>query len=417
MDDKRTPMEAEVQELPMRRECAAEDFYGTAVRPRPQRSFVGLWICVGLAVIAVCTFCVVAALSHVQFENGEGGIRLAVRDSEETKAPEDPIVELPVTEGDSYIRRNGADSEDVRLPVAETAGEILTPAEIYEKVSPAVVCVQVNSYYGSADYSGVVVASDGYILTATKGLTNAVSISVTLADGSERSARRLGEDLVSGVCLLKIEAEGLPTVRFSEETEHSVGERVYCICNPYGSQIPNVFYDGMLSVCQTVDIGGKTYELLQSSARQDQAGCGSPILDDRGLVLGITTPIGKRLVSDEDPCFAISSVDLARIVTGFEETASSSSVWLGLEVEDIPEEYQYLYGFPGCVWIDEVAVGSASYGVLFQYDVVLAVDGTEVRDAVDYQRILSAYEPGDRVLLTIYRSGKQYQILLPVLAR
>ena len=417
MDDRRMPMEAEVQELPVERECYADDSYGTAVKPRPQRSHVGLWICVGLAVIAICTACVVAALSQVRLETGEEGFRFSMRGPEETKAPENPIVELPVSEGEELIRPAGAEAEDVQLPVDKTVGEALTPSEIYAEVSPAVVCVQVTSYYGSAEYTGVVVTPDGYVLTATEGLSNAVSISVSFEDGTVCSARRLGEDLSSGVCMLKVEADGLRTVRFSEETNLCVGEEVYCVCNPYGSQIPNVFYDGMLSACRTVEIGGTDYTLLQSSVSQQTAGYGSPLLDDRGLVLGIMTPIGKHLISGEDPCFAVLSVDLARIVSGFDKTASGSSVWLGLEVEDIPEEYQYLYGFPGSVWIDEIAVGSASYGVLFQYDVILAVDGIEIANADEYERILSSHEPGDRALLTIYRSGKRYQILLPVLAR
>lgn len=416
MDDIRTPMEAEVQELAPAQERCADDSYGTAVRPRPQRSHVGLWIGFGLAVITVCTFCVAAAVSQLRLENGIDGLRIAVRSSEETQETEAPIRSLTVPDDEAQVSTDSA-GEDVRLPLAETADEALTPAEIYAKVSPAVVCVTTESYYGSTSCTGVVVASDGYILTASDDLYNTVSISVSFSDGTVCSARRLGEDQISGVCLLKAEAEGLQTVRFSETTDCAVGQTVYTVSNPYGDQIPNVFSDGMLSVSQSLEIYGVSYALLQSTAGQEGAGYGCPLLDDRGLVIGITTPIGKRVVSGTDPCFALASADLGRIVAAFENRTSGSSVWLGLEVEDIPEGYQNLYRYPGSVWISEIAPGSALVGNLYQYDIILAVDGIEITDAAQFDRIISSYEPNDRVVLTFYRYGNLYEIRLPVRAR
>ncbi len=417
MDDRRTPMEAEVQELLPAAEHCADDSYGTAVRPRPRRSYAGLWVSVGLVVITLCSFCVVAALSQLRLENGDGRLRFAMHSPEETQTPENAVVDLPPSNDGTNISRGSTEAGDVKLPLADSSDKELTPAEIYARVSPAVVCVQAESYYGESEFTGVVVNANGYILTAADGLTNAVSISVSFSDGTVLSARRLGEDPVSGVTLLKAEATGLKTVRFSEKSDFTVGQSVYCISNPYGSTVPNVFSDGMLSVSRSIELDGNSYALLHSSAQQETAGWGCPLLDEKGLVIGLTSPIGKRFVSGTDPCFAIASADLARIVTAFENTASGSSVWLGLEVEDIPDDYQYLYGFPGCVWIREVAPGSASYGVLFQFDVILAVDGVEISSAAEYESILSAYEPGDHALLTIYRSGKRYQILLPVLAK
>lgn len=418
MDDRRTPMEAEVQELPVLRESSCpEDSYGTAVKPTPRRSYVGFWICMGLAVIAVCTVCVVAAVQHVRVENGERGWRLSIQNTDDTKSVEEPVRNLDVPEGSANMSPVGSVSDNVRLPVSETAGDALTPSEIYDSVSSAVVCVEVSGYYGSTTCTGVVITSDGCILSAVDGLNSAVSITVSFQDGTALSARRLGEDSYSGVCLLKVEAEGLKTVRFSGDAAAKVGQTVYSVCNPYGSALPNLFGEGMISLCRRAELGGSSFLLMQSTALLEDPEYGCPILDERGLVIGITTPIGKRVVSGDDPCFAVSSDDLARILSGFDRSASGSSLWLGLEVSDIPEEYHDFYRFPGSVWIESVSSGSASDGILYQYDIITAVDGVELSSSAELEGILADCQAGDRLLLTIYRSGRFYNILLPVIAR
>ena len=416
MDDKRTPMEAEVQELPLAQAHCADDSYGTAVRPRPRRSYVGLWVCVGLAVITGCTFCVIAALSQLRLENGSNGLRLVNGTVEETQESENPIRSVTLPDEEEYLNA-GENPGDLRLPLGDSSEETLTPAEIYEMVSPAVVCVTADSSYSSADYTGVVVDPNGYILTAIDKLNNAASFTVSFSDGSVFNARRLGEDLVSGVCLLKVNAEGLQTVRFSEQTDYSEGQRVYTICNPYGALIPNVFCDGILSKSCTVELYNHSYTVLQSSACPDSASYGCPLLDEHGLVIGITTPIGQVLVSGKDPCFAIISTNLARIVTELETKSSRNSIWSGLEVENIPEGYRYLFGYPGSVWISSIAPGSPLEGKLYENDILVAVDGIEITDAAQFERVIMNYEPKDRFLLTICRNGRLIPLQVSVLAK
>lgn len=418
MDDRRTPMEAEVQELREQRQAnCPEDYYGTAVKPKTRRSYVGLWIWMGIAVIAVCTVCVVAAVKHVRVENGENGWHLAVQNTESTASTEAAVRNLDVPEGTQAVTPVEPISDDVSLPVSATAGETLSPTELYESVASSVVCVEVKGYYGNETYTGVVITVDGCILSATEGLSGAASITVSFRDGTALSARRLGEDAASGVCLLKVETEGLKTVRFSGDIEPKVGQSIYSIGNPYGSLLPNVFSEGMISFEQSVQIGEASYRLIQTTAFSDSREYGRPILDERGLVIGITTPIGRRLVSGTDPCFAIAAEDLARILSGFDRSASDSELWLGLEVSDIPEEYHDFYRFPGSVWIESVSAGSASDGILYQYDIITAIDGVELSSSAELSSILADHQAGDRVLLTIYRSGRLYNILLPVIVR
>lgn len=418
MDDKRTPMEAEVQELPRKREHARPKvFYGTSTKPQAKRNYNGLWICLSLIVIAISTFSIIVSLFNIRLEKQDGGWKVWVKDPTEPQTTENPVQELEITDTREYVAAPVKKAGTVQIRLASAEGEALSPSEIYAQAAPAVVCVEVKTYYGDECYTGISVSEDGYILSATEGLTNASAVKVSFPDGKQFPASRVGEERASGLCLLKVEATDLPTVSFAQDDSLAVGQSVYCVCNPYGKQLPNVFYDGMLSASGTVEASGSTYTILQTSAQPSGAGYGCPILNDRGQVVGLTTPIGKRLVSGADPCFAVSAADLTESIERFEKNSFSDGQWLGLELEEIPEDIISYYGFPGKVWIVDIAVESKAYGYLCQWDVVTEVDGVEITSLEEFDKLVSAHKTGESVWLTIYRSGSWYRAYLPVMAR
>ncbi len=417
MDDKRTPMEAEVQELPQKRKHSwPGNFYGTSTKPRTKQNHNGLWICLSLIVIVVSTCSIVISLLNIRLDKQDGGWKLQWEPTE-TQTTENPVEDLEITDSPDYIPTPFRKAGSVQIRFAPSEGEALSPSEIYAQAAPAVVRVEVQTYYGSDCYTGISVSEDGYILSATDGLTNANSINVCFSDGRQYAASWVGEERASGLCLLKVEAAELPTVTFAQDDQLVVGQSVYCICNPYGSKLPNVFLDGMLAASGTVEAGGNSYSILQTSTQPFNGGYGCPILDGRGLVVGMTTPIGKRVFTGDDPCMAISAKDLTEAIEAFERNASFDTCWLGLEVEEIPEDYQYLYSFPGSIWIAEVAVESKAYGVLCQRDVITEVDGVQVSSREEFDKQVSKHKAGERVWLTFYRSGSWYRASVPVLAR
>lgn len=420
MDDRRTPMEAEVQELPARAEtCPPEDFYGTAAKPQTRRSHTGLWVLLSLSVIVLCTVAVVAALGRVQLDRREGGWRLSVNTpEEEADTSEDLVRSLPVPDESKEVPRQTSADGSPSLALEQGRRASLSAEEIYRAVSPAVVCVAAETYTGTRVNTGVVISGEGYILSASVSNLSGASLTVTFQDGSVYTASLLNEDRSTGVCLLKVEAAGLQTVSFSDSESLAVGQRTYCIGNPYGSELPNVFYEGMLSACRTVETDGNSLTVLQSSSQLQDLGWGCPILDDSGRVVGLTAPVGGLLGdSAEEACLALSAPDLARIVEKLEDSVSGPACWLGLEVAEIPEEYQFFYGFPGSLWIVSVEEGSAPYNVLFQYDVITAVDDAPVFTLEEYDRALAAHSPGEWVKLTIFRNGQLYVSVVPVKSR
>ena len=277
--------------------------------------------------------------------------------------------------------------------------DIFAPVRHIEDIA-ALSAVQFHLYFSAAD-----------------GMENAASITVRFSDGRELQARRLGSDRVSGVCLLKVEARDLPTAAFAPEAQVRVGQNVYCVCNPYGTQVPNVFCAGMVSASRSVELGGSEFQLLQAAFLPQGADCGSPILDGRGNVLGIVTPIGEKLVSGSDPGFAVSARDLERIVSALDGQKDGTRNWLGLELSEIPEDIRVFLGYPKGLWIESVGTDTAPYGVLYSYDVVTALDGVELSDLAVYEQLMAEHAPGDTVRLTIYRNHRWYTVNLPVISR
>ena len=415
MDDKRTPMEAEVQELPPKREPAKPgNFYGTAAKPKPRRNHTGFLITLSLILIVASTVSILDSIFHIRLEINDGVWQLRVQMPAAQQPQENPIKHLEPVSDSPYSPTQSSSVDSVQLQLAEGDGEALSPSEIYAQTASAVVCVQLETYYGVLSYTGVLISEDGYVLSATEGLTNATAITVSCSDGRQYAASRVGEDRVSGLCLLKLDTTGMPHVTFAQDEVPSVGQTVYCICNPYGNQLPNVFYDGMLAAQGDLRVSGYTYTLLQTSAQLGNVGYGCPILDSRGLVVGLTTPIGEYVVSGENPCFAVSAPDLNAIIDLLQHGASSQSGWLGLEVEEIPEYYRQLFRYPGSIWISVLV---APYDCLFQHDIITAVEDTEVNSVEEFEQAVSAYTPGDMVWITIFRSGEWYRVHLRVLAR
>ncbi len=420
MDDKLTPMEAEVLEFSEEpEEKEPSDTYGTSAPPKTKRSYVGFWICLGIIIIVICSFGVVGAIRSVEvFYNEDGSWSLTMGPIRKNKQDDqvknlsgngtDPTEEVYESLPEGQLQLQVDEAERSRAKTAE---------RIYAAVSPSVVCLEVTSSYGTMTYTGVVISEDGYILSATDGLGSALSVNVLFSDGTVLPAVRVGEEPRSGICLVRVAGQDLVPASFAFDDSLNVGSTIYCIANPYGTVLTNVLSEGLLSAKQTVNMDGFAFHLIQTSAELQSSGYGCPIIDSSGRVIGITTALGRYLVSETDPCFGVSAADLQQIVAAFSDRAQNPNVWLGIEVEEIPEAYRFLYRFPGSLWLTSVSEVSGYVGVLYPYDVVTAVNGMPVNTLEEYHELIDAAKPGDTVRLTIYRSGVLYYADLQVLRK
>ena len=412
MEDKLTPIEAEVTELPGRSEpLPASDSYGTAAMPKPKRSYAWLWIPFGILIIVLCTLAVLTSLFDVRLERKNGSWSLQMRNSQKSDS-EGIVRDLPLATGvepdpTAETLSQGPLSLQVEGDKAPTAAS--SASEVYDAVSAGVVCLEYRTVYGTVSTTGVVLSPDGYLLTAALDPGNAIEIRAVFSDGTTAAARRVRTDQETGLVLLKADAEDLKPVVFAPDGAGTVGQTVYCVANPYGSFMNNVFCEGMLSAVRTRELDGTSFRLMLSSCALQAEGYGIPLFDGAGRLLGLTAPAARRMLSvSPDPCFALSSEDVRRVVKNLWSGTADSDL-LGLRVELIPTATRIYFGYPGTLWITEISADSPLSGVFSSYDVITHVNGKQVWTVEEYEQALREAAGSTSVRLTVYRYGRSYE--------
>ena len=169
----------------------------------------------------------------------------------------------------------------------------VTPREIYDRVAPSVVCVEFGDDF--IDWcSGVIISEDGYLLCASCDLSETGRIRVYLSDGRcfQGSCLRSYEDL--NLILLKIDGvSGLPAAAFAWEDAVEIGDAVFSVGFPFGTEMAAGLDVGILNYKQNVMIGGEPASVMYSNACAFN-GIGGLLLDDDGRVIGITTEISSE---------------------------------------------------------------------------------------------------------------------------
>ena len=148
-------------------------------------------------------------------------------------------------------------------PVAKQTGSVLTVPEIAEKVMPSVVGIvsSVQSMYGTSSFSGtgIIMSTDGYIITNNHVIESAQDISVTLMDGSEHKAQLVGRDSRSDLAVIKIDVDNLVAAEFGDSDALKVGELAVAIGNPLGLDLMGTVTDGIISAIQPRCCCGRAY--------------------------------------------------------------------------------------------------------------------------------------------------------------
>lgn len=418
MSEKQIPMRpAEV--LTLCEPQQPQDSYGTAAPIKPKKSHTGL-------IIALCITCVVLAtalagiwLAHMRLDFSRGWLRLLPDRPQPVEANEPADQELlPNSAADAATQTKDDTSAGTRLQLGEKLpfSEGKNPQELYAAVSPSVVCVTASGYRGSEIGTGIVLDASGIILTANETVSGATSVTLLFSDDTTATAELIGMDRTTGLALLRCDRDGLTAASLDDSGTAVVGDQLFCIGNPYGTQLRNVLSEGILSASSSVEANGETLTVMKTSASFGSGCYGCPIYNSTGNVIGVTCAVGTQLTqTGEDPDFAVSAADIRRVAEQILSAAGTAdSRWLGFEVQEIPQDVYYYYGFPGTLWISRVGEASYADGALSVYDVVLSVDGVSVSTAEEYTAALAAHEAGDVVELRIYRGGLYYRIKLPV---
>lgn len=259
--------------------------------------------------------------------------------------------------------------------------------------------------------SGVIVTEDGYIVTNNHVIAGASEIEVTIEDEKVYKAQLVGTDPATDIALLKIEAQGLPTISYGDSDNLRLGEWVLAIGSPYG--LTSTITAGIVSAkgrsMPSYKQEFKIESFIQTDAAVNPGNSGGALVNIRGELVGINTAIYSQTGSYSGYSFAVPVNIVKKIVSDFKDYGSVQRAVLGITMQNNSEVFMNemkLSTHKG-VYISEVAKGSAAEsGGLKAGDVILAISGTEVKNGSSVQEIITRYRPGDKITVDILRKDK-----------
>ncbi len=255
--------------------------------------------------------------------------------------------------------------------------------------------------------SGFILSQDGTILTNHHVVDGADTVTVTLSDDREYSARVVGSDPHTDVALVQIEgAKDLPTVRLGSSEALRVGDWVVAIGNPFG--LDHTVTAGIVSG-KGREIGAGPYDqFIQTDASINPGNSGGPLFNLRGEVVGINTAIVGQGIG-----FAVP-IDLVKEM--LEDLRTDGKVargWVGVGLQDLDPALARRLGADGqkgAVLSQVYADTPASKAGLRPGDLVVALDGAPVKDSGAVVRAIGSKRPGEKVSLEILRDGRNKQV-------
>lgn len=253
--------------------------------------------------------------------------------------------------------------------------------------------------------SGVIVSSNGYILTNHHVVEAADEIQVALADGRTLPARVVGTDPDTDLAVLKIDADKLPAITFAQADSLKVGDWVLAVGNPFG--VGQTVTAGIVSALGRTHLGINTFEnFIQTDAAINPGNSGGALVDANGSLVGVNSAIYSRTGGSQGIGFAIP-VSIARQV--MEQIIKSGGVtrgWVGIEVQDLTPELAEsfsLKNIEGALIAGVLKGGPAEVGGIRPGDILLAVNNKKVTDSATLLNLIAALQPGAQAQLTVSR--------------
>ena len=323
---------------------------------------------------------------------------------------------------------DSAPGSDSSITAASSSGSSLTTEQVADLVSPSVVVITTEqvvysqwSWYGqnqveSGAGSGVIISSDGYILTCAHVVDGASNITVTIND-KDYTATLVGEDTTSDIAVIKIDADGLTPATVGDSDSLKVGQNVMAVGNPLG-ELGGTVTGGMISALnRSVTIQGSssvnTMSLIQMDASVSPGNSGGGLFNMNGELVGIVN--AKSSSSDAEGLgFAIPINDAIKVAQELLENGYvTGRPYLGityLAVTDAQTASQLGVNAYGVYVVEVVKGGPAEKAGLQAGDRIVSVDGTEIASKDDLGTLMQKHAAGDPLSITIARDGQMQTV-------
>jgi len=313
------------------------------------------------------------------------------------------FTELVEKQGPAVV--NISTTQSLRNPLLPQAPNLQEDDPFYEFFRRFIPQPGPREFQSQSLGSGFIISQDGYILTNAHVVETAEEITVKLTDKREFKAKVIGSDRRTDVALIKIDATGLPAVRFGDPGKLRVGEWVLAIGSPFGFE--NTVTAGIVSA-KGRSLPQETYvPFIQTDVAVNPGNSGGPLFNLRGEVVGINSQIYSRTGGFMGLSFAIP-IDVANdIAQQLRTVGKVTRGRIGVVIQPLSKELADGFGLPrtqGALVNSVEKGGPADKAGVEAGDVILRFDGKTVASSEDLPRIVGATRPGSKVTMQIWRN-------------
>ncbi len=264
--------------------------------------------------------------------------------------------------------------------------------------------------------SGVIISTDGYIITNAHVIDDASKLVVILAGGEEVEATLVGKDETTDLALLKIEKDGLTAINLGNSDEVRVGETVLAIGNPMGQELYGSVSKGIISATnRQITMDSHVYTMLQTDTAINPGNSGGALVNTKGELIGICsvktistgTDSNGNSISAEGLGFAIPINEAMPIIEELKEKGYVERPVLGVTGGFLTEQGAAYYRCPVGFVVQQVSAGGGAEAAGIQsMDVITAIDGQELASYAEMSQAITSHEIGDTVTVTVWRNGE-----------
>lgn len=265
--------------------------------------------------------------------------------------------------------------------------------------------------------SGVIINTDGYIVTNNHVIADAERLEVTLNDNRNFAATVVGADEATDLALIKIEAPDLHVIPMGNSENLKVGEWVLAVGNPFG--FTSTVTSGIVSakarnISSTtgMQFTGGIESYIQTDAAVNRGNSGGALVNLKGELVGINTAIYSQTGTYAGCSFAIPTSIVQKVVSDLHTYGTVQRAYLGIAFRELTPEFIAKKGIEGPtagIYVMEVIDRSAALEAgLKEGDIVVELSGRPTRSTAELQEAITSFSPGDEVTLTYWRAGKKH---------
>jgi serine protease Do len=259
--------------------------------------------------------------------------------------------------------------------------------------------------------SGVIISSDGYIVTNNHVIDGADSIQVTLNNNKVYDAKVIGRDPDTDIALIKIKAEDLPVIKFGNSDNLALGEWVLAVGNPFN--LTSTVTAGIVSAKgRSLDPEGgyKVESFIQTDAALNMGNSGGALVNTKAELVGITSAIISPTGTYSGNSFAIPVNIVKKVVGDLRQYGRVQRALLGIKIQTVTSEIaekEKLKNVSGAYIASVNPGGAADEAGLKAKDVISKINDLDILTPADLQATVSEHRPGEKIKITYFRNGKE----------